>query len=46
LFGLGLTFGNVLGGWAADRWPGRSMFVILAALAVVEIALHLGLREA
>ena len=44
LFGLGLTLGNVLGGWAADRWPERSMFAILAALAVVEVALHLGLR--
>jgi len=44
LFGLGLTLGNLLGGWAADRWPARSMCAILAALALVEIALHLGLR--
>jgi DHA1 family inner membrane transport protein len=41
LFGLGLTVGNMLGGWAADRWPGRSMVVILAALAVLEAALSL-----
>jgi MFS transporter, DHA1 family, inner membrane transport protein len=40
LFGLGLTVGNVLGGWAADRWPGRSMLVILGALAVIEVVLH------
>lgn len=44
LFGLGLTLGNMLGGWAADRWPARSMFAILAALAAVELALHFGLR--
>ena len=44
LFGLGLTLGNMLGGWAADRWPVRSMFAILASLAAVELALHLGLR--
>jgi DHA1 family inner membrane transport protein len=41
LFGLGLTVGNVLGGWAADRWPGRSMLVILGVLATIEVALHL-----
>jgi MFS transporter, DHA1 family, inner membrane transport protein len=45
LFGLGLTVGNLLGGWAADRWPVRSMCAILAALATVEIALHLGVRS-
>ncbi len=45
LFGLGLTLGNLLGGWAADRWSGRSMFVILAALATVEVLLHLALRS-
>ncbi len=45
LFGLGLTLGNLLGGWAADRWSGRSMFVILAALATVEELLHLALRS-
>jgi MFS transporter, DHA1 family, inner membrane transport protein len=44
LFGVGLTLGNVLGGWAADRWPVQSMFVILAALAAVELTLHFGLR--
>jgi len=44
LFGLGLTLGNLLGGWAADRWPVRSMFAIITALAVVEIALHLALQ--
>jgi DHA1 family inner membrane transport protein len=43
LFGLGLTLGNILGGWAADRWPGRSTFAILCALIAVELALHLGL---
>ena len=45
LFGLGLTVGNLLGGWAADRWPRSSMFVILATLATVELALHLALRS-
>ncbi len=44
LFGLGLTLGNIAGGWAADRWPVRSMFVILGALATVEVALYLALR--
>jgi len=44
LFGFGLTLGNILGGWAADRWPVRSMFAILTALAVTEITLHLGLH--
>jgi MFS transporter, DHA1 family, inner membrane transport protein len=44
LFGLGLTLGNMLGGWAADRWPVRSMFAILASLATVELALHFGSR--
>lgn len=45
LFGLGLTAGNLLGGWAADRWPARSLQVILAALAAVEGLLHLGLHR-
>lgn len=45
LFGFGLTLGNLLGGWAADRWPRSSMRVILATLAAVEIALHLSLRS-
>jgi DHA1 family inner membrane transport protein len=45
LFGLGLTLGNVLGGWAADRWPAASMLVILAALATIEIVLHFVLRS-
>ena len=45
LFGVGLTLGNLLGGWAADRWPGRSMAVILIALAAVEAALHAGLAS-
>lgn len=45
LFGLGLTVGNLLGGWAADRWPRSSMFVILATLATVELALHMALRS-
>lgn len=39
VFGLGLTLGNVFGGWLSDRWPVRSMFAILLALAVVEVAL-------
>jgi len=43
LFGLGLTLGNIFGGWAADRWQVRSMFVILLALAMMEIALHIAL---
>lgn len=45
LFGLGLTLGNVLGGWAADRWPGRSTFAILCALIAVELVLYLGLSS-
>lgn len=45
LFGLGLTLGNVLGGWAADRWPGRSTFAILCALVAVELLLYLGLSS-
>jgi DHA1 family inner membrane transport protein len=44
LFGLGLTLGNVLGGWAADRWPRGSMFAILGALALIELALPLTLE--
>ncbi|MCM5682188.1 MFS transporter [Schlegelella sp. S2-27] len=40
LFGLGLTVGNMLGGWAADRWPGRSMFAVLGTLAALQVALH------
>lgn len=40
LFGLGLTLGNVLGGWADDRWHGRSMRVVLGALVVIEVVLH------
>jgi DHA1 family inner membrane transport protein len=39
VFGVGLTLGNVLGGWLSDRWPVRSMFAILLALAVVEVVL-------
>ena len=39
VFGLGLTLGNVVGGWLSDRWPVRSMFAILLALAVVEVML-------
>jgi len=44
LFGLGLTLGNLAGGWAADRWPARSMLTIFALLAAVELALHFALR--
>jgi DHA1 family inner membrane transport protein len=40
VFGLGLTFGNMIGGWLADRWLTRSMFGILLALAAVEAALR------
>lgn len=40
VFGLGLTFGNTIGGWLADRWPTRSMFGILLALAAVEATLR------
>ena len=39
VFGVGLTLGNIVGGWLSDRWPVRSMFAILLALAVVEVAL-------
>jgi len=45
LFGLGLTLGNIVGGWADDRWRGRSMTVILAALIASELALHLLLSQ-
>lgn len=45
LFGLGLTLGNVLGGVAADRWPRRALPAILALLAVVEVALQVGLSS-
>ncbi|MBK0394908.1 MFS transporter [Ramlibacter algicola] len=41
VFGLGTTVGNVVGGWLSDRWPVRSMFAILLALAVVEATLSL-----
>lgn len=40
VFGVGLTFGNFVGGWLADRWPTRSMFGILLALAAVEAAMQ------
>jgi MFS transporter, DHA1 family, inner membrane transport protein len=43
LFGLGLTLGNVLGGWAADRWPQRAMPMILSLLAAIEVVLHFAL---
>jgi MFS transporter, DHA1 family, inner membrane transport protein len=41
VFGAGLTCGNMLGGWLADRWPTRSMFGILLALAATEAAMPL-----
>lgn len=41
VFGLGLTAGNMIGGRLADRWPTRSMFAILLALAGVEALLRL-----
>lgn len=41
VFGLGLTLGNGLGGWLADRWPGRSLLALLGALVVVEVTLGL-----
>jgi MFS transporter, DHA1 family, inner membrane transport protein len=44
VFGVGLTLGNILGGRAADRWPRRSMGVILGALAAIEVALSLVLH--
>lgn len=40
LFGLGMTLGNVLGGWADDRWRSRATALILLALIAVELALH------
>lgn len=40
VFGIGLTFGNMIGGWLADRWPTGSMFGILLVLGSVEAALH------
>lgn len=39
VFGVGLTLGNVAGGWLSDRWPVRSLFGILLALAAIEVAL-------
>jgi DHA1 family inner membrane transport protein len=41
VFGIGLTVGNLLGGWLSDRWPSGSMAAILAALALVEVGLWL-----
>jgi DHA1 family inner membrane transport protein len=41
VFGVGLTLGNLLGGWLSDRWPARSMVGILLVLAGVEVALSL-----
>ncbi|MFE2727024.1 MFS transporter [Kitasatospora sp. NPDC059327] len=38
LFGVGLFAGNLLGGWFADRALMRSLYVILAALAVLLFA--------
>lgn len=35
LFGLGITIGNLLGGWLADRLPMRSMLIGLALLVVI-----------
>ncbi len=40
VFGVGLTLGNTLGGWSADRWPRASMPVILATLAAIEVVLY------
>ncbi|WP_405362620.1 MFS transporter [Kitasatospora sp. NBC_00085] len=38
LFGVGLFVGNLLGGWFADRALMRSLYVILAVLAVLLFA--------
>ncbi|MFJ6135396.1 MFS transporter [Kitasatospora sp. NPDC092286] len=38
LFGIGLFVGNLLGGWFADRALMRSLYVILAVLAVLLFA--------
>lgn len=46
VFGIGLTLGNVIGGWSSDRWPVRSLLAILLALAVVEVALSLAASHA
>jgi DHA1 family inner membrane transport protein len=37
---------GLIGGWAADRWPVRSMAVMLVALAAVELLLALVLPSA
>jgi DHA1 family inner membrane transport protein len=34
VFGLGMTIGNLAGGWLADRGPVRSMFVFFAIFVV------------
>jgi DHA1 family inner membrane transport protein len=44
LFGAGITVGNVLGGRLADRYPGRSMVAILAALCAIQLVLAAVLR--
>ncbi|WP_329490900.1 MFS transporter [Kitasatospora sp. NBC_01246] len=41
LFGVGLFVGNLLGGWFADRALMRSLYVILAVLAVLLFAFTL-----
>lgn len=45
VFGIGLTLGNVFGGWLSDRWPVRSLFAILLALAAVEAALSIAVVQ-
>lgn len=43
LFGLGIVAGNILGGRLADRWPGPSVPVVLAGLALGLLGLRVGL---
>lgn len=43
LFGLGVFCGNPMGGWLADRCPGRAVPLALAGLAAGLLALRLGL---
>ncbi|TMV93332.1 MFS transporter [Thioclava sp. BHET1] len=43
LFGLGIVGGNVAGGRLADRWPGASVPLVLAALAAGLLVLRLAL---
>ncbi len=46
VFGLGMTFGNLLGGWLADRGTIRSMYVFFALFVVSLVELILASHSA